>query len=49
MINGNISRINFHVGILFKYLVIIFGGGGDGQMITHDHRGEGGGLQGAKI
>ena len=45
MINSNISRINFHVGILFKYLAIIFGGGGgDGQMITLDHRGEGGGL-----
>ena len=44
MINSNISQINFHVGILFKYLAIIFGGGGDGQMITLDHRGEGGGL-----
>ena len=27
MINSNISRINFHIGILFKYLAIIFGRG----------------------
>ena len=35
MINSNISRINFHVGILFKYLVIIFGGGGGMAKWSH--------------